>query len=186
MYRRRRNTSLSSSRKVQFVEGGLRATGTSFKVPKREDAFQKGTAGSTKLVPLPNSPAAPTLDSPPLEPEKNEDISFPSISDRKNSLVSTPASWTPESRFSVSMPKEKKAELIWALKEQRQSLSTQVGVGSRQSLSIPQDRIDGSCSRETDDFVDNLTKQKMNLQLKSVTDRMSEVNVFVQYSVQNR
>lgn len=195
MYRRR-NTSLSTnSRKVQFDEGGsLSATDTSFKLPNRGEVIQKGKTGSKKLVPLPHSPVPPPLDSPPFESEKDEDISLPSISDRRTSLVGGPCGkslqslWIPERRFSVSMPKEKKAELLSALKEgripqnydRRMSLLSQVAVGSRQS-SQPHDKasfsfsVEGSYSRESDDFVDNLTKQKMNLQLKSVTDRISGV-----------
>lgn len=186
MYRRRRNTSLSSAgRKVQFVESGLSATGTSFHVPQKENGLQKGATGVTKLTPLHSSPAPPLLDSPPQE--DSDDISLPSISDRKVALGSNSAPWAPEKRFSVTMPKEKKAELLSALKEQRlpQSDRKHSLSGSRQSLSLPQDRasfsfsIDGSCSRDTDDFVDNLTRQKMNLQLKSITERMFEVKIIL-------
>lgn len=179
MYRtRRRNTSLSSGRKVQFADGSLSATVTSYRLPNRDEVYKKdkkGITGNKKLIPLHNSPDPPPMAVPP----SNDDINLPLILDRRaSSMKSTPS----ERRFSVTMPKEKKAELLTALKEQRlpsyerkQSVTTPGG--SRQSLTL-HDRtlsIDATYSSESDDFVDNLTKQKMNLQLRSVTERISEV-----------
>jgi hypothetical protein len=153
MYNRgRRGTasSFSSGRKVQFADGGagLSAAVTSFKLKKNEAPLK----GSKKLVPLQHSPANLPL---PPQPSQSliEDVNLPPVvQERRASILKSP----PEKRFSVSMSKEKKAELLASLKEQR--------ILNERKPSI-----------ESDDFVDNLSKQKINLQLRSVTERITEV-----------
>lgn len=160
-------------RKVQFEDG---ATVTSFKLPRKEGVYQQGIAGSKKLIPLHNSPVPPPMAAPP----SNEDLNLPSIMPERMKSPPTPV---PERRFSVTMPKEKKAELLTALKEQRlpsneRRQTVAVPGGSAEIRQLPHYQGSKSFSiehSESDDFVDNLTKQKMNLQLKSVTDRISEV-----------
>lgn len=166
MYRKKRNTNLSNDRKVKFADG---VTVASYKLQKKGE--QKG---SKKMTPLNN----PTL--PPLMSSGSpvtSDISLPSITERRASNSKSPPQ-VPERRFSLTMSKEKKAELLSALKEQKLN-------NERKSInpSLPQDTrgpfphpVDASYSKESDDFVDNLTKQKMNLQLKSITERLSEVD----------
>ena len=174
MYQKKRNIGLSNGRKVQFAEG-FGATVTSYKFPKKREALQKG---GKKLAPLNNSPAPPTMSS---GSPRTSDISLPSISERRASNSKSPPQ-LPERRFSLSMSKEKKAELLSALKEQK------LNIERRSTNPLPQDgrgsfphSIDASYSKESDDFVDNLTKQKMNLQLKSVTERLSEVYIETRY-----
>ena len=124
-------------------------------------------------------------------PDEDKDISRDerkrgSISEGRRRSLSPVASErrTTERRISLSLPKEKKAPLLLSrerrqsLSDRRQSLTSQAG-GKRQSDGAPSDAGGLSCTSSqasyTDDFVDNLTKLKLNLQLKGVTDRMFEV-----------
>lgn len=191
MYRKR---APSFSRKVKF-SGDFNASGEPFNIPKKGDAIPpKGKTGTKKLTPLPHSPVPPPFE-PPFSAESDGDEGgsiLPPVSDRRASFAgfsdTTKSSlWPPERRYSVAMPKEKKVELLSALREQsenahRLSISSQGGMTKESlSLSLPRDRaslstsVEGSYSHDSDEFVDNLTKQKMNMQLKSITDRMFEV-----------
>ena len=113
-------------------------------------------------------------------------------SDRRSSLVSDSIRMfdTQKRGAAVGLPREKKGEFLSTLKDHKQLLTTtmlaqpnerKTSVTTTQGgMSLVQEfSMDGSFSRESDDFVDNLTKQKMNLQLKSVADRMYEVCVCV-------
>ncbi len=179
-------------RKVKFVERDLSSTLTNkhFTLTEKNEGSSKRRGTKKDQVLLHKSSASSQVEGSSSSVNNNEegldDIreelkrGSTASEARKYSISSEFSEKKPERRMSLSLPKEKKPlkERRGSLSERRQSISSQSG-GKKPGDVTPNEAgvlsITSSQASYTDDFIDNLTKQKLNLQLKGVADRMFEV-----------
>lgn len=191
---------------MKFNERDLKGTLTkkNFALPEKESQVLPKTVVPNKLnkgtVPSPHS-SVPSLvqcsstsiyDDLPDEDKENKGEHKKGYLGRKLTPVQEGPERRGERRISLSLPKEKKAPLLssssrekrHSISERRQSITSQTG-GKGAGSDTGGLSCTSSQASYGDDFVDNLTKLKLNLQLKHVTDRMFEVNLIVTNYIAN-
>ena len=170
-------------RKVKFEDGHVLTQKHFYK----NEAASKGGSSKRKLIMEGPSTSVNFEDASIEEKDARDDPRRGSIDSRRYSISSEVSERKHERRVSLSLPKEKKIPLKErrpSLSERRQSISSQSG--GKTSNEAGGLSCTSSQASYTDDFINNLTKQKLNLQLKGVTDRMYEVCILSNLSISDQ